>query len=164
MDFDFDTITRGLDLAGTGLKHSDTALTLGKKLKELIGKNGSKDQGQQRDIIIDLISELQDAKETNLNLRQQLQDLQSAVFEAQKSHDEFARYYLVETNGGDKIFRLKTELANGEPDHFICPLCKEEGIKTILQGDGDYADCPIHARSFRLNKRNPNRRPGIVVV
>ncbi|WP_049249292.1 hypothetical protein [Neisseria elongata] len=49
---------------------------------------------------------------------------------------EQQRYQLYELAPGSFVYRLKVEMAHGEPIHDICPQCYEQSIKSILQFNG----------------------------
>ena len=46
------------------------------------------------------------------------------------------RYQLHRFGSGAFTYRLKPEMAGGEPVHDICPTCYEQGIKSVLQFAG----------------------------
>ncbi|HEZ3759431.1 TPA: hypothetical protein WID98_000474 [Neisseria meningitidis] len=92
-----------------------------------------------------------------IELNQIIAGIQTDLFEAQSSYTaaisridelekelvavknwstEKQRYQLYELAPGSFVYRLKTEMANSEPIHDICPQCYEQGVKSILQFNG----------------------------
>lgn len=67
-------------------------------------------------------------------LETQLLQLQRAFEEARVSEQTFGKYELWETPAEATVYRIKaTDLAVAEPLHYICPNCREDGRKSILQ-------------------------------
>ena len=66
-------------------------------------------------------------------------EIEQAVSNFQDWETEKARYALVNTGTGNYdgvfVYLLRSESAQGEPPHYICPRCFEQRIKSILQRD-----------------------------
>lgn len=43
------------------------------------------------------------------------------------------RYELADTGEGSLAYRLKTEMAHGQPPHWLCPNCYQDGKKSIMK-------------------------------
>lgn len=64
-----------------------------------------------------------------------------------------ARYELIETHQGAMIYRLRASEANGEPIHYICPVClNRDKLISYADGNGDYRVCQTNREHvFRFN-------------
>lgn len=166
MEFDADTIRAALDLVTKGSNATGSALKVIDQFKTLIGssKQGQPDEGLPRkdveELVTALMSQVQDARLANIELKSQLVELKEQALSAQRTAEEFERYELWKTSLELFVYRLKPEASNGEDLHYICPKCKEEGKKSILQG-GRYAKrCTTCNVSYHFEKKptTPLRR------
>lgn len=93
--------------------------------------------------LLTAISEIQgrlfDAQQTIMLMQEELRNAKADL--AQRA--QFDRYMLVEPFHGTKVYTVKPEaLMINEPNHFICPNCKDVLNKlSILQEDGGAAFC-----------------------
>jgi len=83
---------------------------------------------------------------------------------------EKQRYELADAGNGCLAYRLKAGMGDGEPPHWLCPNCYEDGKKSILQpqkhpGLSETLDCPrcqtrllVRGRSDFLTDRSGGRR------
>lgn len=90
--------------------------------------------------VIGLIStfteKLVDAQLAQSEVLNALQELERAVEQAQRLHDERSRYQLEATATGAMVLALKQGDPKGEPMHYLCADCLEDGKKRILQPVG----------------------------
>lgn len=94
-------------------------------------------------------------------------DAQNEIFELQRQLNEargqlgkkadFDRYELVEIHKGKQVYRLMTsKKKEGEPDHYICPRCKDaDGVLSILQAGETILACPKCASKYRYKDSPP---------
>ncbi|WP_310619719.1 hypothetical protein [Flexibacterium corallicola] len=141
MDFDFENFTTLIKYADSGVKLTDRAAGLAKSIKDLVGSSKTPGDQELKALVVELMSEVTDAKLANVELKTQLLTLKQAAVNAQTKADEFARYELWETPAGQHVYRLKEQAAKEESTHYLCPTCKEDGIKSILQGHQSSKGC-----------------------
>lgn len=118
-----------------------------------------------RALVVDLASQIADAKLANAMLKMELVELKEAALQQKRIADEFARYELWKTPFGTVIYRLRNEDGKtGEPEHYICPGCKEEGLKSILQGQDHWVECPKCKQGYRItpNEGTSRRKRGVI--
>jgi len=58
----------------------------------------------------------------NAQLRTELRNLSDELLKAEEFEKEKSRYELVETSEGDYVFRIKSNMADEQPIHYICPV------------------------------------------
>jgi len=78
------------------------------------------------------ISESNAAHET---ITREKRDLEEKLLTAQNQKADFERYALQEIAPGVLAYALVEAHQNGEPPHWICSRCRNEGKKSILQLD-----------------------------
>ena len=83
--------------------------------------------------ILELLTENQRLLEDNGELRQQL-----------RKEERFNQYLMERTSQGYYILSLKEEfVSTNTPPHAICHVCREKGIKSILNELEDRYSCPV---------------------
>ena len=102
-----------------------------------------------RDAISVLRGQILDAQELNFALREEIAKMREEYIELKKQKEEFDRYELHQTPQEATVLKLKSECANGEPMHYLCPDCKETGRKAILQG-AYTKSCHVCNRQFHF--------------
>jgi hypothetical protein len=88
-----------------------------------------------------------DAREAQQALQERVRLLEEQLRDATAWRDESARYELVEAGKEAFFYVLKSEAAQAEPSHYLCPNCFHDSRKSILQlfgtgGDTKTYDCP----------------------
>lgn len=66
-------------------------------------------------------------------LIQEVRSLKEQIMKLENWENEKARYQLIIPWAGFYVFALKDSAKNGEPPHWICQKCYEDGRKVILQ-------------------------------
>mgnify|MGYP000542482157 CR=1 FL=1 len=165
MDYDPDTIRTALELVTKGSQATGSALKVIEQFKTMLGgaKQTDNDKGLPRQdveaLVTSLMTQLQDARLANIDLKEQLVELKEQALKAQRTQDEFGRYELWKTSRDNFVYRLKAnEAAPNEELHYICPKCLEDGTKSILQGSQFYKDCPTCKTKFAFNKAQSPQR------
>jgi len=124
-----------------GLGAIKTAFDLAKGLKEI------DDATKRNAAVIELQQVILDAQQGQMALLEQVSLLKEQIEAMRANKDDLARYELVDVRGDGKVaYRLKTDLANGEPSHLACPVCFKKGEVSILQfrlqsSGQDWYDC-----------------------
>lgn len=85
-----------------------------------------------------VLQKLIDAQIAQSDIMARVHELEGAFRKAEQIEREFARYELHETNVGTFVYALKESDGNGEPHHYLCPRCREDNKKSILQRWSDY--------------------------
>lgn len=137
------SIKAALELVKTGNDALESSLTT-------VGKLTDNPASQQS--VVQLIREIKDAKLANLTVETHLLELIVALEEANEHN--FSRYALFETPAGSIVYRLKTTEKASEKVHFLCPNCKEKGIKSILQGDEFEKTCHVCNAHYAFKTRD----------
>jgi hypothetical protein len=83
--------------------------------------------------ILDAQSSASAAYEERLSLIEQVRQLKENVARFENWGREKQRYELADVGRGCIAYRLKPEMANGEPPHSICANCYERAEKRHLQ-------------------------------
>jgi hypothetical protein len=162
---DFTTIGAALGLVSTATGATSNAVALAEKIKNLVGSGDAKDSSEAVQLLGTLANELTSANIMNLELSKNLKALSQEL----QRHDEFekekARYELFETPQNDFVYRLRDELANGEPTHFICPVClKRDKLVSFLVGRYSRQCQTDHRHSYSFDPMPPRQRVGPMVV
>ncbi|MEM7269657.1 MAG: hypothetical protein AAF401_10430 [Pseudomonadota bacterium] len=93
-------------------------------------------------LVLDLQNKLIEVNESHLVLKGDLEALVRENAELKNEQADFDRYALTATEGGARLYRLKPGCEAGEPDHYICPKCITDRVKSILQPNGTQVECP----------------------
>ena len=141
MDFNFDNFSALIENADSTVKLTDNVIGVAKSIKQLLGSSKTSGNPELEALVIELMGEVMDAKLANVELKSQLLDFHRAAIEEQAKSDEFARYELWQTATGSVVYRLKANDTGQEPTHYLCPTCKEKGVKSILQGHDQARQC-----------------------
>ena len=149
---DLAAITEVMGLAGTAAGATGKATETILKIKSLFEGGGEPERGQAEAMLNTLAAELTAANMMNVQISTTLRQLSSDM----RRHDEFevekARYELFQTDQNDMVFRLRVDAANGQPIHFICPVCLNKSqLISYIAGERDYKVCQTDKRhQFRF--------------
>ncbi|KPF42093.1 hypothetical protein [Rhizobium sp. AAP43] len=155
-------------LAG-GLK---TAVDIGKTIKEINDLTVIRSKViEMQDIILGAQSSAMAAQTQLFELLQENSELKAKVAAVDDWKATAARYQLRDFGEGTYAYELKEDAANGEPPHKLCPVCFENGKRSLLQFQGktaskqDINKCLSCGGDFYLGTRaeinwpsRPNRR------
>ena len=135
-----------LGLAKTSVDTLGTITDVVRKLKK---EDTSSDE--YREEIIKLYEQLLDAKEAQIQVRQQLSDLQEIAEKENKFQEIRARYKPLKLDMGGIVLSLKEEDESGELYDRICPVCAEERHMIIpVQGEsGTVLSCVACKTQFK---------------
>lgn len=161
MDFDFDTAKQIVDLTRSSATTLEAAVASGRSIKSLFTAAKSPPMSEVRKAVAALDEQILQAREANIKLRELANQLREENLDLKRSFDKFAEYELWETPCGSVVFRSKND---NEPTHYLCPICKDEGEKTVLQGGEFTKDCRRGHGIFDFTSRAPTdrKRPPLV--
>ena len=137
--------------AGSTLKDG---ISIAKKVRDQL--RGAPDAAKQEEILGHLGSlseKLADVQLAHLELVDRLHQAETALRATQANYDEAQRYQLTSLAMGGFVLALKKDDAKGEPFHYLCQPCYDDGKKRILQPFGrseSLLECPGCKQTFRL--------------
>lgn len=139
---DMTQIQSAIALATTAIGMTSQAASTADLIKKLFSSSEGPDNGEASKLLNSLASELTTANVMNMQLSEALKTLSRELQRQDDFAREKARYELFQTNQRDIVFKLKAEAANGQPEHFICPVClNNDSAINFITGEGDYKIC-----------------------
>jgi len=127
-------------LVGTATSSIVGATEAGKNLKDIFGRP-EVDIAASKQLVLDLLEKLIDAKQAQMEIRDLVMTLQSELKERDQFETDLARYSLTKTDRGATVYRLKEGDPSGEPIHHLCPYCAAKRTKSFLQPAPHRANC-----------------------
>lgn len=165
---DLTSINEALGLASNAVGLTGKAASTISAIKGLFEGGKAPDSSEATKLLNELASELTMANMTNVQLSQALKTLSHELLSQDDFEREKARYELFQTPENDIIFKLREDMANGEPTHFICPVCLRHSKKiSYLQGNHDYRHCQAdkkHLFHFKNTPRESKARRNVSSV
>lgn len=153
MGIDTRAISEAIGLAKDGLGLVKEAGGIAGKLRDVFSKPEKKPADLDAlGLASDLAYKLLNAQVSQSEIMNRLLELEAALKDAQRQQDEANRYALVELASGAHVLALKPGDPKGEPPHYLCPACFEDGKKRILQPyghSGAARECPGCKQVFR---------------
>ncbi len=149
-------ITAGRE-AGGFLKDG---LSVAQKVREKLG--GMADAGLKAevfDLLITLSEKLAQVQTANFELVDALHQAETALRTAHAKYDEAQRYELTPLPMGGFVLALKANDPKGEPPHYLCQPCHDDGKKRILQPFGrstEILECPTCKQMTRVMGSGPD--------
>ncbi len=143
-----------ISLAKDGFGLVKEASGVAGKLRDVF--SGAKEKAPDFDTVglaSDLAQKLLNAQIAQSEIMNRLLELEAALKEAQRKQDEAERYTLVTLPLGALVLALKDGDPKGEPPHYLCHACFEDGKKRILQPFGrslSTLECPGCRNTVRL--------------
>lgn len=156
MSIDLTTINEALGLASSAVGLTGKAATTISAIKGLFEGGKTPESSEASKLLNDLATELTMANMTNVQLSQALKTLSRELIRQDEFDRERARYELHKTDQGDLVFRLKEESADGQPEHFVCPVCLNNRKISYIHGNGDFRFCQAE-RTHRFHFKNTPR-------
>jgi hypothetical protein len=156
---DLSTINEVVGLATSAVGLTGKATSTVASIKGLIDGGKTADSDETAKLINTLATELTSANIMNLQLSKALGNLSQELLRQDSFEKEKARYELFETGQKDIVFKLKDSAANGQPIHFVCPVClNSDSLVSFIAGEGDYKLCQTNRNhAFRFNNTPPRR-------
>jgi Zn finger protein HypA/HybF involved in hydrogenase expression len=96
--------------------------------------------------IIEAQSSLLAAQEAQAANLKRIAELEHEIVELKSWEADKQRYELKDTGKGTLAYALKAGMENGEPAHWLCPVCFQQGAKSILKHE--------HAATGRVHTLN----------
>jgi hypothetical protein len=84
-------------------------------------------------VIIQLQSSIASVQVQNAALLRDKEQLEKQLMQLENWATEKDRYTMVTVFETATVYSLKESMSNGEPPHYICPVCYQRGHKTLLQ-------------------------------
>lgn len=112
--------------------------------------------------ISELIGELISAQMATSQLVNEKRELEGRLLELENKLKDFERYELHEMAVGVFAYRLREACKNGEPIHYICPRCRNNGKKFPLQRFEDSISIThrcAECQSSYLEQSKPMQQP-----
>ncbi|WP_306121085.1 hypothetical protein [Roseovarius sp. MMSF_3359] len=159
---DLTSIESIMGLASGALGVTDKAASTANKLKTLFASGDKVDKDQASALLNDLASQLTAVNLMNVELSDAIVSLRKELRRIDEFHEQKERYELFETAVGDLVFKLKEEFAEGQPIHFICPVClNQDGKFSFVTGSGPNKHCQSNTtHNFRFERSTGSRLQG----
>ncbi|MGK9054198.1 hypothetical protein [Neorhizobium petrolearium] len=145
----------GLATSAVGLtgKAADTISSI----KGLFDSGKAPDNAEATKLLNALAAELTAANMTNVQLSQALKALSAELSREDEFEREKARYELHQTGEGAYVLKLKEDMANGQPQHFICPTCfnKDKLVSYLAKRNSDFMACQANGEHLFRFKNTP---------
>lgn len=135
-------------MAGTGLMEFAAGLSaaakLLKSLKDLAASPDAKASDTKAqvselyDVIIASQASALEMLAKERSMLEEIEDLKTKLARVEAWGAQKARYQLCTPYSGCMVYALKKETSNGEPPHYLCANCYEQGKRSILQGREGY--------------------------
>lgn len=104
-------------------------------IKNLLTSDKAPDADKTVKLLNTLAAELTSANMMNVELSEALKALSQELHRQDEFEREKARYEMFETSQGDIVYRLKEDMADGQPIHYICPVClNRDKIVSFITG------------------------------
>ena len=113
--------------------------------------------------IVTAVTEIQqkllDSQEKQAALADKVRNLEAKLREVEDWKSQMQRYELFEFPETKALaHKLKPEMANGEPIHYLCRTCVEKNKKTTLQPQHRFLHCPECKSEIETKPQPPYRR------
>lgn len=156
---DFSQIETALGLASSALGTTGKAVATFEAVKKLLKSEKKPDNGEADSLLSTLATELTTANVMNVQLSEALKVLSRELKQQDEFEKEKSRYELFRTGQNDMVFKLRVDAANGQPDHFICPVClNRDKLVSFITGEGDYKRCQTSSEhTFTFSKTHYSR-------
>lgn len=147
----------GLATAAMGM--TGQAATTAETIKRLFSSEKAPNAEESSRLLNSLATQLTAANITNVQLSEALKALSQELKHEDDFEKEKSRYELVKTNEGDMVFRLKADQSNGQPAHFICPVCLNTNkLISFITGERDFKVCQTNkGHLYRFHSSPPSR-------
>lgn len=146
LGIDTGALTEAIGLAKEGFGLVKEAGGAAGKLRDLVSKPKEKPADiDTLTMAADLAYKLVSAQVAQSQMMNRLLELEAALKEAQRQQDEAERYTLIRLSEGGFVLALKPDDPKGEPAHYLCHACFQDGKKRILQpsfGCRGHIECP----------------------
>ncbi len=158
---DMTQIQSAIALVTTAIGMTNQAASTADLIKKLFSSSEAPDDGEASKLLNALAAELTTANVMNMQLSEALKTLSRELQRQDEFEREKARYELFQTGENDIVYKLRAEAVQGQPQHFICPVCmNNDRLINFITGEGDFKVCQKeNNHSFRF-RRTDLRRTG----
>ncbi len=161
---DFTQIQALLGVAASAAGFTKDAASTVAEVKKVFAADKGSASGETQGLLSSLAEQLTAANMTNAKLSTLLVEL-GKTLQAESDFDERRRRYRLVDNGhGEMLWELRSEAAEGEPPHYICPICIEKTrqfhyVTGSPSAEGKY--CQSCRHFFRFRPKSPVRLSGL---
>ncbi|NKM86348.1 hypothetical protein GFL54_18985 [Rhizobium laguerreae] len=142
---DLTVLQTALGLATSAVGLTGKAADVANSVKALMSSGKPADTGEAANLLNVLAVELTSANMMNVQLSEALRRLSEELRKEDQFEKELARYQLEQTAVGDLVYKIREDMREGQPVHFVCPACVRNDRKIIfIQGSGDYKRCQVN--------------------
>jgi hypothetical protein len=120
---DLMALTTAIGLATTALGATEKAAMTAEAVKKLFATDKKPENNEVQALLNTLAAQLTAANMLNVDLSEAIRGLSRDLKRQNEFENENARYELFQTSMNDIVYRLRQDQANGQPEHFICPVC-----------------------------------------
>lgn len=154
-----------LGLASSAVGVTEKAVDTAQSIKGLFQSGKEPDKGEVSRLLNTLASELTSANMMNVELSTAIKSLSEELYRQDEFQKHQSRYELFRTKQDDMVFRLKDDQSNGEPEHFICPVClNRDKIFSFVTGRGNFKVCQTNRdHVFRFDATEPTYKKKNIV-
>jgi hypothetical protein len=153
---DIGTIQAAVGLAGAAITTTGQAASTVEAIKKLF-TTGKPADDKGVELVNSLASQLTAVNVMNVELSNSLRSISDELRKEDDFSKQRGRYELVNTPEGDMVYRLIEELKNGQPTHYICPVClNNDRLFNFIVGEGDYKVCQANVRHRFRFKNTPH--------
>jgi hypothetical protein len=90
----------------------------------------------------DAIASALASQEKQASLTERVRELEGKLRDIEDWKRQIQRYELFQFPTGTFAYKLKADMANGEPIHYLCSTCADKKQKTTLQPHYRHLNCP----------------------
>lgn len=153
---DMTQIQSAIALVTTAIGMTSQAASTADLIKKLFSSSDAPDDGEATKLLNSLATELTTANVMNMQLSEALKTLSRELQRQDEFEREKSRYEMFATATGDIVFTLKVEMASGQPNHFICPVClNRDKLITYVTGEGDFKRCQTDTNHLYRFRNSP---------
>ncbi|WP_090058460.1 hypothetical protein [Celeribacter neptunius] len=146
---DLTSVSEIIGLATGAVGLTGKAASTAETIKGLISSDKEPDKGETAQLLNTLASQLTAANLMNVQLSEALRSLSADLQKQDEFEREKARYELHETGDEALVFKLREDAANGQPMHYLCPVClHRDKLFSYLQGDNKIKFCQTDSTHF----------------
>jgi len=102
-------------------------------LKELVGGDARAQVSALYDVILSAQTSALEAHIKQSAMIERIRELEEELTKVRAWETEKQRYKLVAPFTGAMVYALKKSMSDGEPPHYICANCYQDGKRSILQ-------------------------------
>ncbi|MEH6645510.1 hypothetical protein [Sulfitobacter sp.] len=139
---DFGVIGEVIGLAGGAANATGKAAETLKTISGMLKSDKKPDTDEAAKLLNVLAVELTAANLMNVGVSTALKELSQELHRQDEFEKQKARYELVMTNQNVPVYKLMTGKSDGQPMHYICPVClNRDKLVSFIAGEGDYKVC-----------------------